>query len=201
MLLIEKFKDICRSNPQTVLFAEANDPRIIEAARYLKDNQLAHPILIGGTFEVREIAEHLNISTRGFEIINHKHQKDVQPFLEQLLHQGRFRESSRDELEIYLKDELIYTLTRLSFNKADFALAGNLSSMEKVARAALAAVGVCPKFKRASAYYLLFSKDQKRIFLFADCSINVNPSAEILAEIAVKSAEKYIRITGGYQEN
>jgi len=196
MLLIEKFKNICRSNPRTVLFAEANDQRIIQAARYLKDSQLAHPILIGGKFEVREIADDLNISTRGLEIINHNHQKDVQPFLEQLLHQGRFREYSRDELEIYLKDVLIYTLTRLYFNKADFAVAGNLSSMEKVARAALAAIGVCPKFKRASAYYLLFSTDQKKIYLFTDCSINVNPSAENLAEIAVKCAEKYIRIIG-----
>jgi len=195
MLLIEKFKDVCRSNPQTIIFAEANDPKIIIAARYLKDNNLAYPVLIGGGFEIREIASEFDISTRGLEIINHRHQKEYYPFVEQLRNRTEYKEYSKEDLEIVLSDSLYYSLIQLEFGKADFVLAGNMSTMGKTAKTALNVVGVCNKYIRASSFYLLISADQKRVYAFADCSLNVNPSAESMAEIAIKTSGKLSKST------
>lgn len=195
MLLIDKFKDVCRINPQTIIFAEANDHRIIMAARYLKDNNLAYPVLIGGGFEIREMASEINISSKGLDIINHRHQKENYPFIEQLKKRSQYREFSQDDLEILLNDSLYYSLIQLEFGKADFVLAGNTSTMRRIAKTAMDVVGICNKFLRTSSFYLLFSSDQKRVFTFADCSINVNPSAETMAEIAIKTSEKFSKST------
>jgi phosphotransacetylase len=141
------------------------------------------------------MASQMNISTKGLEIINHRHQNEVQPFTEQLAQKIQYKDYSRRDLELLLRDRLYYSSAMLEFGKVDFVLAGNLSTMEKVAKAALQMVGVCNKFNRVSSFYLLFSKDYKTIYAFADCSININPSAVTLSEIAIKTAEKFGMIT------
>ena len=196
MQIFEKLIEICRNNPQTVLFAEANDPRIIKAARYLSDNQLAHPVLLGGGFEIREMADQINISSRGLEIINHKHYSEYNPFIEQLGKKQQYRDLNKEELQVLLNDALFYALTCLEFDKADFVLAGNMSTIRMFVKKALDVLEICDKYIRASAFYLLISRHDNNVFAFADCSINVNPSAEIMAEIAIKTSEKYNRITG-----
>jgi phosphotransacetylase len=193
--MIDKIKDVCKKNPQTILFAEANDFRIIKAARYLKDNEFARPVFIGGGFEIREMAEEMDISSKGLQIINHRHQKEFYPFVEQLKKKIRYRDNSKKDLEILLNNELFYSLVRLDFGKADLVIAGNTSTMRIVAKMAIDVLGICDNYKRASSFYVLISPDYKNTFIFADCSININPSAATLAEIAIKTAEKYLMIT------
>jgi len=196
MQLIEKLKEVCRSHPQKILFAEAADYRIIKAAKYLKENALAEPVLLGGTFEIHEIAEQNDISTRGLQIVNHKHQNAYMPYVEQLNKKLKYKNYSKDELEILLKDNLFFSMQWLEFSKTDFVLAGNMSTMREVTKTALEVLGICEAYRRASSFYLLMSPTQENIFAFADCSLNINPNAETMAETAIKTAQKFSHITG-----
>ena len=70
MSYLEKLKAICRQSPQTIIFADGNDERIIKAARILFDRGLAKPVLFGGGYEIRDLASKINIATKGLKIIN-----------------------------------------------------------------------------------------------------------------------------------
>ncbi len=192
MLIVEKFLNVCKENPQKIIFAEADDERIIKAADYLLKEAAAQPILCGGIYELRDKADMLGISTKNMEIVNPEHTKEFSPFVEQLL-----KNKPRDYgLESLVKDAVVQTVLRVKFGFADIAFSGNKSNMAKTARAAIQFSGVHQNIMKASSFYMLVSPDQKTTYFFADCSVNITPTARDMAETAILTAKNYRMITG-----
>jgi phosphotransacetylase len=196
MSYLEKLKVICRENPQRVIFAEANDEHVIKAARILTDQELAKPILFGGAYQVRDLATKINVRTRGLKIINPSHQRETEPYLNRISSQNSTKKLSRFEAGQIAKDPVIQSIFRLKSRHGDIAFAGNRSNTSKVLSAGLKWSGVHSGYNRMSSFYLLISKDNKDIFSFSDCSVNISPNAVQLAEIALKTATNFQRITG-----
>ena len=196
MQIVEKFKNACKGNPQRIIFAEANDERILKAADYLLKEGLAHPILCGGIYELRDMADKLGISSRKMEIVNPEHVKEFTPYVEQLSRKIENQNSSNLILEDLVKDSVIQSVLRVKFNHADIALSGNKSNMAKTARAAIQYSGVSQNIMKASSFYMLISPDQKETYFFADCSVNINPTARDISETAQLTAKNFRLITG-----
>lgn len=194
MDFLNKLRDKCFQQPQRVIFAEGNDERILQAARFLKDHSLAEPLILGGNYEIRDLAEKCRVKTRGLVIVNPGNDVHLKPVREKLFSENK--QLSRFQIELELKKPIRFAIEKMRIGHADIVLAGNNSTMAEIASAAVKYSGINPGYQRASSFYIMYSERLKKLICFADCSINVNPEPQQLSEIAIKTAENFEKISG-----
>ncbi len=195
MKLLEECLAACKQKPRTILFPDAEDVRIIEAARYLKDERLAEPVLIGSPVRVREFAAEQHRSTRGIKVQKPEHDSQfehrVRRFFDKQKQNGMQRYEARD----YLKQPNAYAADALQAGKGDLCLTGNTSAVSEVLQAALRLLEKEEHIQTVSSFALLSDADEKTVFAFADTVVIPRPKASQLAEIAVNTAKNFERIS------
>ena len=181
-----KFK-VVRRNIK-IVFPEATDPRILGAAARLKSDELVEPILIGDPTDIANAAMARGINTSNFIIINpndyEKWDEMVEAFVER-----RNGKATKEDAEKILKDVNYFGTMLTYMGIADGMVIGAIDSTGDTVRPALQIIKTKPGVSRTSGAFLMIrGRDQER-YLFSDCAINVNPTAQELAEIAVDSAK------------
>lgn len=181
-----KFK-VVRRNIK-IVFPEATDPRILGAAARLKSDELVEPILIGDPTDIANTAMARGINTSNFIIINpndyEKWDEMVEAFVER-----RNGKATKEDAEKILKDVNYFGTMLTYMGIADGMVSGAIHSTGDTVRPALQIIKTKPGVSRTSGAFLMIrGRDQER-YLFSDCAINVNPTAQELAEIAVDSAK------------
>lgn len=171
-----------------MVFPEATEARILGASARLKVEQLLEPILIGKEKNVCKALDSRGLQPSMFEIINpenYKHLEDmVISFVER--RKGKINEESAREL---LLSDYNYFGTMLTYmNEADGMVSGIVHSTGDTVRPALQIIKTRPGISRTSGAFLMVRGRDKEKYLFSDCAININPSAQELAEITVESA-------------
>jgi phosphotransacetylase len=196
MNLLKNCAEHARQKKPIVVFADAYDPRVIEAAQIIKDEEIGFPVLIAAPFSLREFADENNLSTRGLRITAPTHDpafdKNVRMFQQNRQSKGL----TLSEANKQLRNPLYYSAMMVRTGLADLCIAGNLSSTADVIRTGIQVIGTAPGTKTVSSFYIMQSPDQKKIFAFGDCSIVPKPTAEQLADIAFNTAQNFTRITG-----
>jgi len=192
----ERIRGVCAARPQRLLFAEAGHEAIIRAARVLQDKGWAQPELIGGPYEIRDMAGAINLPTRGMHIRNPGNGTMRESLLRDIRSKLDYKDMSRQGLETMLGDPLLQSLIRVRQGGADMVFGGNLSGIGNTLRTYINHGKIKQNFLRASAAYFLFSPVDDRVFAFADCSINVQPSAEQMADMAQHTARRFKLISG-----
>lgn len=181
-----KFK-VVRRNIK-IVFPEATDPRILGAAARLKSDELVEPILIGDPTDIANATMARGINTSNFIIINpndyEKWDEMVEAFVER-----RNGKATKEDAEKILKDVNYFGTMLTYMGIADGMVSGAIHSTGDTVRPALQIIKTKPGVSRTSGAFLMIrGRDQER-YLFSDCAINVNPTAQELAEIAVDSAK------------
>ena len=177
-----KFK-VVRRNIK-IVFPEATDPRILGAAARLKSDELVEPILIGDPTDIANAAMARGINTSNFIIINpndyEKWDEMVEAFVER-----RNGKATKEDAEKILKDVNYFGTMLTYMGIADGMVSGAIHSTGDTVRPALQIIKTKPGVSRTSGAFLMIrGRDQER-YLFSDCAINVNPTAQELAEIAI----------------
>lgn len=171
-----------------IVFPEATDARILGAAARLKSEELVEPILIGNESEIKIAAHARGIKSSSFTTIdpNKYEQWDemVSAFVER-----RNGKVSKEQAESLLKDVNYFGTMLTYMGIADGMVSGAIHSTGDTVRPALQIIKTKPGISRTSgAMIMVRGRDQEK-YVFSDCAINVNPSAQELAEIAVESAK------------
>jgi phosphotransacetylase len=196
MEIIEKFAWRCRKNPKKILFPDALDERVIKAARYLCDKNLAVPVLLGGPIEVREFAERAGLSTRGIKIHCPLHDKNYDKYAEDFYQLKKQQKITKyDVLEI-MRNPLYFAAMMLRNGGADMCIAGNLSPASEALEAAVQIIGAQEENKTVSSFLLMSTLDGQSLFIFSDCNMIAAPTPEQLCDIALSAAENYQKLTG-----
>lgn len=196
MTVLEKCIERCRKKPKRIIFGDARDERVLKAARRLRDEHLARPLLIGGPVDLREFAAGCGLKTQGLSIRWPLHDPDFEKYVKELLARRGPKGLSRTQAEELLCQPLWYSAAALRNGRADISIAGNLSSTADVLRAGIQALGLAGRDELVSSFYLMQSSDGSRLLAFADCSVVPRPSAEQLALIARRTAAAFSRISG-----
>lgn len=170
-----------------IVFPEATDARILGAAARLKAEELVEPILVGNEEEIRNAAHARGIKTSSFTIISpdnyDKWDEMVDTFVE------RRKKASKEQAEKILKDVNYFGTMLTYMGIADGMVSGAIHSTGDTVRPALQIIKTKPGISRTSgAMIMVRGRDQEK-YVFSDCAINVNPTAQELAEIAVDSAK------------
>ena len=184
--LFRGLKESLQKKPlKNIVFPEATDERIITAASRLANENLVRPILIGNVNKVNQLAESLDVNIAGCEVIDPtdygKWNEMVDAFLER--RNGRVQ---REEAEHVLKDENYFGTMLVQMEEADGLVSGAVHSTSDTVRPALQIIKTKEGINKTSGVFVMVRNDEK--YIFADCAINIAPTSEDLAEIAVESA-------------
>ncbi|WP_291292506.1 phosphate acetyltransferase [Enterococcus sp.] len=171
-----------------IVFPEATDPRILGAASRLRSEELVEPVLIGNPAEIEKAAEARGINISNFEILDPENydrwDEMVAAFVER-----RNGKVTKEQAEEILKDVNYFGTMLTYMGITEGMVSGAIHSTGDTVRPALQIIKTKPGVSRTSGAFLMVRGRDQEKYLFSDCAINVNPSAQELAEIAVDSAK------------
>ena len=199
MAFIDVIKEKAKADKKTIVLPESMDRRTFEAAEKILKEDLANLIIIGTPEEVEANSKGLDIS--GATIINpftyEKTQEYVDLFVELRKKKGLTPEEAK---EIMLKDYAYYGCLMIKNGDADGMVSGACHSTANTLRPCLQIIKTKPGTKLVSAFFLMEVPNceygEIGTFVFSDCGLNQNPTADELAAIALSSAESFKMLVG-----
>lgn len=186
-----------KSDPQKVVFAEADNYKILKAAQIVKDDNVAQPILLGSEAKIKQMAEEYMIDIEGCEIIDPRSSSEQERRLEfaEIFHQKRRRKGlTFYESEKLMRERNYFAAALIQTGYADAVISGLTRKYPDTIKPAIQMIGKAPGVEKIAGMYILITK--KGPLFLADTTVNLNPTAEELADIAlmVNRAVKSLRV-------
>lgn len=199
MGFIDAIKERAKADKKTIVLPESMDRRTFEAAEKILKEGIANLVIIGTPEEIAENSKGLDIS--GATIVDPfndpNKQKYIDKFVELRGAKGVTPEIAKETIE---KDYMYYACLMCKCGDADGAVSGACHSTANTIRPCLQIIKTKPGTKLVSAFFLMEVPDceygEDGIFVFSDCGLNQNPTAEELAAIAGSSADSFKMLTG-----
>jgi malate dehydrogenase (oxaloacetate-decarboxylating)(NADP+) len=180
-----------KSDPKRVVFSDALNKNVLQAARILKDEGIATPVLVGVKRKINELATESNINISDFEIFDNTcdDTKDQKARYAELVFKKRARNGvSLIGADRLMDDKNYFGAAMVESGDVDAMISGVNSPYADVIRPALQIVGKREEVNKIAGMYLLRTK--KGPYFFADTSINKQPTAEELVDISLLTKEK-----------
>jgi malate dehydrogenase (oxaloacetate-decarboxylating)(NADP+) len=175
-----------RKNPKRVVFAEAENQKILKTAQMAQDEGIAFPILLGDREKIEKIAMDSGIDISGMPIIDPKSDETHDKRMEfgELFFQKRQRKGFNVyEAKKTMKDRNYFGCMMVETGEADAMISGLSKNYPDTIRPALQTIGLETGSKRVAGMYIMMTK--KGPLFLADTTVNFNPTAEELADIAM----------------
>ena len=176
-----------QQSPQRIVFPEGDDPRILKAARILADDGIAEPILLGDPDAIRRQADDADVTLEEITLANPRASTHLDGFAQELWERRRRKGITLREARDRVRDPMYHALLMLRGGQADAVVAGVDMYYPDAMRPALEVIGAEPGRRHVSGIYMMVLPQQT--FFFADCTVNIDPDAETLAEIASATAQ------------
>ena len=175
-----------RANPKRVVFPEGEEPKVIRAARILADEGIADPILLGNRSTIEEHAAAAGVSLEEIGIEDPIRSPQCEEYARVFWERRQRKGISLAEARQRMRNPNYYGSVMVSRGRADALVSGvNLHYPETI-RPALEVIGVHPRAQIVSGMYMLIF--DKHIVFCADTTVNIDPTAEQLAQIGYAAA-------------
>jgi malate dehydrogenase (oxaloacetate-decarboxylating)(NADP+) len=176
-----------RREKQRMVFPEGEEPKILRACQILIEEKIAAPILLGREQKIREIIEELHLRLEGAQIVEPANSPRLAEYTAEYYRHRQRRGVTLSEAERLILDKNTFGSMMVRMGDADALIGGLTQHYPETIRPALQVIPVREGFRKVSGVYMLIT--QGRIYFLADCTVNIEPSSEDLAEIAVSAAE------------
>lgn len=194
MGFIDVIKERAKKNIKTVVLPESDDRRTLEAAHKILAEGIANIILVGNKDSIAKGAEGLDLTKA--TIIDPNNTDKLQGYIDLLVEirksKGMTPEQAKDLLT---KDYLYFAVTMVKAGDADGMVSGAVHSTADTLRPSLQILKTAPNTKLVSSFFVIVVPNcefgDEGTFIFSDCGLVQNPSAEELAAIAGSSAKSF----------
>jgi malate dehydrogenase (oxaloacetate-decarboxylating)(NADP+) len=180
-----------RKNPKKVVFADAENQKVLKTAQLVLDEGVAFPILIGDKEKIEAIAEGSGIDISEMQIIdpknNNTHDKRME-FGELFFAKRQRKGFNAYEAKKIMKDRNYFGCMMVETGEADAMISGLSKNYPDTIRPALQVIGMEEGAKSVAGMYIMMTK--KGPLFLADTTVNFNPTAEELANIAIMVAKE-----------
>jgi len=188
-MVMRKYREQARRQPKRVVFPESEDEKILQACQILTDERIAKPVLLGDEEMLCRRIKELDLDLIGrVEIVNHLRSSKFEQYALEYSRLRQRRGVTFREASYRLHSRKYFSLMMLRHGDMDAVVLGMNTHYAESVRPALEIVGLREGVKRAAGMYMLVLKND--IVFFADCTVNVNPTAEEVAEIAIVTADE-----------
>ncbi len=180
-----------RNNPKRVVFADADNLKILKAAQIVYDEGIAYPILLGNEKKIRSIAVANHIDLTEMPIIDplsDEAEEKRNSFGEIYFEKRRRKGVNRYESKKVMKDRNYYGSMMVETGDADAMISGLSKNYPDTIRPALQIIGKEDNVKKIAGMYIVITK--KGPLFLADTTVNFNPTAEELADITIMVARE-----------
>ena len=194
--LVRALGSKARKDPKRVVFADAENSKILKAAQIALDEGIAKPVLLGNPEIIQEIAEKNNIPLDGLEIVNPKSEEmkaKREAYGEVFFKKRQRRGVNRYEVNKLMKDRNHFGCMMVEMGDADAMISGLSRNYPDTIRPAIQIIGTEEGVSKIAGMYIMLTK--KGPLFLADTTVNFNPTAEELADITLLVA-KEVRTLG-----
>ncbi len=175
-----------RARRRRIVFPEATEEKVLRACQVIVDEDVAEPVLIGAPAEVRHRAAELGLDLDALEIVDMYDPAMLDRFTDELYALRQRSGVTPLKARRLLADPAHFGIMMVHADLADGLVCGLNRSYPDTLRPALQIIGLRKGVTRAAGVYCMVLKD--RILFFADATVNIEPSADELAEIALMAA-------------
>ncbi len=170
-----------------IVFPEGEESKILRAAQIIVDEDIAKPVLLGNHSHIEEKAAELKIDLNNMEIIDPAEFGKHSEYIEAMFALRQRKGMTRAEAARYMKRPNYLGVMMVHMNDADGMVSGLTQSYSSTIKPSLQVIGMAEGRNRVAGLYLVMTK--RETYFFADTTVNIDPNADELAEIAVMTAE------------
>ena len=175
-----------RRDPRVIVYPEGTHPKILRAASELVEARIAKPVLLGSEESVRAAAFEQDIPLEGITILDPEGSPRLAHYADELHRLRRRKGVTRNDALRLVRDPAVFSAMMLRLGECDGVVTGIAQHYPDSIRPYLQIVGKRHDVTRVVGAFLLTFRN--RSFVVADATVNVEPDAECLAEIALQSA-------------
>ncbi len=185
--LMHDIRDRARRDPKRIVFPEGEHPKILRAAKVLVDEGIAKPILLARRERIAEQLRLLDLSESDLEIINVLDDERHEGYAQQLHTRRRRQGVTLEDAQQQVRSCSMFGPQMVAAGDADGLLSGLTQEYPETIRPALQSLDLREGVKRVAGAYIIVLKE--RLFFLADTTVNINPTAAELADIALLTAQ------------
>jgi malate dehydrogenase (oxaloacetate-decarboxylating)(NADP+) len=186
--VMQSVRHKAKAAPKRIVFSEGEHEKILRASFRLVEEKIGQPILLGRQAVIEEKLQELDLGKLPAEIIEPARSPRLEDYVEEFFRQRQRRGVTRSEARDLMLNTNYYGAMMVRLGDADGFIAGVTQHYPDTIRPALQVIGMREGVHRVSGLYVLATK--REVYFFADTTVNIEPTATDLAEIALLAAHE-----------
>ncbi len=179
-----------KANPKRVVFADAENLKVLKAAQQVRDEGIAHPILLGDRTKIEQLIKDNSLDLGQIPIVDPRAPEQdnlIQRFGEVYFEKRKRKGVNATEARKMMYYRNYFGAMMVETGEADALISGLTRSYPDTIRPALQIIGKEPGVKKVAGMYILLTK--RGPLFFSDTTVNFNPTAEEIVEITELTAQ------------
>ncbi|MBM4171148.1 MAG: NADP-dependent malic enzyme [Ignavibacteria bacterium] len=176
-----------QKNPKKVAYPEGEEEKIIRAAHSVFEDNIAKPILIGSEEIIKAKIQDLGYDENIFEIVDISKSSKTSLYTDEFYKARQRKGITPRDAKYLLREPNYFASMMLKMGDADAMVGGLTQHYPQTIRPALHCIGMKEGLKVVSGMYIVIIK--RKAYFFADTTVNVDPTSEQLAEIAISASD------------
>ena len=192
---IEQLKERAKKDIKTIVLAEGEEIRTLKAAEMVKKEDYAKIILVGNPDKIKAMAAAENLDIDGIKIVDSENSEKNEEYANVFYELRKKKGITPEQAAETIKDPSYYAVMMVKQGDADGMVSGAIHSSADTIRPSLQILKTAPGTKLVSAFFIMNVPNceygHNGTFIFGDCGLNQDPTADEVSEIANSSAASY----------